>query len=555
MKKSGYRDDVRAIVSGKYFWICVLLVVFLSYGFATFNMAVSRDDLQGYIYTGEGNNMLASGRFTIHLISRLFSSPGQGPAVAFTNDILAILGLIWAAINFCIFFRRVCGSAISNTVCTIFTCVFISYPLIQELWEYLGAYRVVAIGFLCDSFALLLIYDVLHAKASNNWAKILAACILMMFTCAGYESLVPVYIFSVFAILALQVVYGTEKEKKLAEIIRQGLCYAGVLVVGLILRVVVHKIILVIANLEPAINGNTEISWGSAPFGQLFSSLLLEILQKYILRSIIYFPLTELAVAGVIMLVVGIFLAMRHGWSILLPGVGMYGSLIALSLVQGSATPYRSCQVFSLFVAFTAMLIAMLAEKTGKNWIRIAVIFLCGYLCFHQADQMNYFLTLNYIRSEQEMTVIRNIGLDLHKNFDMDKPVIFVGDFTLEDEITEAASIPENSRRWQLYQKLHFILVDRLHLEPEMPGRKLPESNVNSVIRFGRWAFSGSQEAMQRLFSFCGYDYILPDCISLQPEADAYVSEHDIPCYPQNGYIQDAGDYIVVHIFGDYRLE
>ena len=90
-KRNSYRNDIQTIISEKVFSFCVLLVAVLAFGFATFNMAVSTDDLQGYIYTGVGQNMLASGRFTIYLIDRLTSTTIRGPAVAYTNDILAIL--------------------------------------------------------------------------------------------------------------------------------------------------------------------------------------------------------------------------------------------------------------------------------------------------------------------------------------------------------------------------------------------------------------------------------------------------------------------------------
>ena len=552
-KKIGYRDDFCAIVSDKIFCICTLLTAVLAYGFATFNMAVINDDLQGYIYVGEGMNMLASGRFTIYLIDRLTSTTIRGPAAAYPNDILAILGLVWAGINFCIFFRRVCGKDISNAACTVFTCVFVSYPLITELWEYTGAYRVVAFGFLCDSFALMLMYDVLHRQQLGKWKKILVSCVLMMLVSAGYESLVPVYIFSVFAVLALQVVYGTEKEKKLTEITRQGLCYAGVLGVGLILRIVVHKIILLQLDLSPAMNGETAIVWGVMPAGQVLTQTLVGILRDYVLRSLIYFPLTELAVAAVILLVMGIAAGKKHGWAILLPGLGMYFSLIVLSLVQGCVTGYRSCQVFTMFVAFTAMFVVVMAERAEKSWLRVAVLILCGYLCFHQADQTNYFLTLSYMRTEEERSVIRNIGTELYSDFDMEKPVIFIGGgYTLSDGITEAASIPEDSGRWIVYEKIYTKVnayLEYYNLEQMgKPYRKLPQTNVNSVIGFSRWAFNQTQEPMQRLFAFFGYDYILPDCNALYTEAYAYVEDNQVPAYPKAGYIQDAGEYLIVHI-------
>ena len=550
-RKNSYKADFQSIVSSRSFCFCVLLVALLAFGFSTFNMAVSVDDLQGYVYTGSGRNMLAAGRFTIHLIDHLTSSTVPGPISAYANDLLAILGLIWAAVNFCILFRRICGAAVSQAACTLFTCLFVSYPLIAELWEYIGAYRVVAFGFLCDSFALVLMYDVLHQRDAGSWKKALSASILMMLVCAGYESLVPVYIFCVFAVLALQAVYGNPQEKKTAVMIRQGICYAGVLLAGLVLRFAVHRIILFALNIPPETNGSASIAWGRYPFVTTIIRLLFWFYQDYILRSIVYFPLTEVLVASVILLVIGVAAAKKQGWSILLPGLGMYFSLIALWLVQGSVTGYRTCQVFAIFVAFIAMLVVMIAEKARRPWVRTAVLILCGYLCFIQADQTNFFLSLNYLRSEEEMTMVRDIGDDLYENFDMEKPVIFVGYHTLSDDIIEAASIPEDSLRWRVYRKAMSVSTgfwERFNLHLNHYDRKLIGSNVNSVIQFARVSFDGNQEGMQRLFAFAGYRYTLPDCAAIQAEADAYVNEHNVPAYPRDGFIRDVGDYIIVHI-------
>lgn len=550
-RKSSYWEEFQEITSGKAFRFCVLLVVLLAFGFATFNMAVSTDDLQGEVYVGSGRQMLTSGRFAIYLVDMLTASTLRGPAAAYTNDLLSILGLVWAAVNFCIFFRKVCASAISSAACTVFTCVFVSYPLIPELWEYLAAYRAVAFGFLCDSFVLILMYDVIHEKQPGNWKKILASSVLMMLVCAGYESLVPVYIFSVFTILALQVVYGTKKEKTLTEIIRQGLCYAGVLAAGLMLRVVVHRLILLVLETDSVINGATTIVWGHHSVGVVLLRTFRGIVENYLLRAIVYFPLTELVIAGVVLLVIGIAAARRFGWTILLPGMGMYLSLILLCLVQGCVTHYRSCQVFTIFVAFAVMVVVMVAERQKRPWLRILVLVLCGYLCFHQADQTNHFLTLNYLRSEEEADVIQKIGSDLYGSFDVRKPVIFVGEHMLSDAINEAASVPENSGIWKFYQKVYAaadVLMSKLNVPLSEPERKLPQSNVNSVISFGVNAFGYSQTAMAQLMTFYGYDYELPYCYELLPEAEAYVAENQVPAYPADGYIQDAGSYIVIHL-------
>ena len=138
------------------------------------------------------------------------------------------------------------------------------------------------------------------------------------------------------------------------------------------------------------------------------------------------------------------------------------------------------------------------------------------------------------------------------ENFDAEKPVIAVGGYTLRDATVEAASIPEDSIRWRAYLKLYNIagdLLERMNFESEEPSRILPQSNIASVLFFSTiYSFDGTQDPMQRLFSFAGYDIVLPSQQEQRTEAAAYVVEHDMPAYPKAGYIKDVGEYIIVHI-------
>ena len=67
-----YSNELRFFFSNKFFISCILFTVILTFGFATFNITVGMDDLEGELYVGSGNAMLAAGRFTITLLSRVF---------------------------------------------------------------------------------------------------------------------------------------------------------------------------------------------------------------------------------------------------------------------------------------------------------------------------------------------------------------------------------------------------------------------------------------------------------------------------------------------------
>ena len=538
-----YKKELSAFLHSRVFMVCVILVTALSFGFAMTNVTISIDDLEGERYTGSGNDMLRAGRFGTFLWTRLTGAWDH----AFLIDALSLAMMIFAVINWCILFRRVTDHAVSMEACTVFSCVFVSYPLMNEVWEYTGTNRIICGGYLLLSIALLLVYEQIHEGQWKKPWRLILASLLMMLVCASYESVVAVYIFFVFAILALQIVYGTEKEKTLWEVLRQGMIYASVLVAGLILRVVVHQIILAVMDLEAKTNGATKILWGTMPAGQILKNLALDWIRDYVFKGIIYFPLTELCVAAVVLLVIGVFACKKHGLVLLVPGAGMFLSLVILSLIQGEVSPYRTCQVFAAFVAFVAMLVANWACGRGGK-LRVGVLVLCGWLCFQQASCLNYFLTMNHVRSEEEAYVIRDIGTDLESSFDMSKPVIFIGGYTLSDSTLEAVAVDEDSTAWKLYQNVYAFTYQMMGEEYDVSqlSRELPQSNVNSVIQWGTHAYR--QQGMQNLFAYYGFDYVLADVVAIRDEANAYAQSIGMPAYPKDGYIQDAGEYIIIRI-------
>lgn len=535
--------------------IAVLVIALLSYGFAAANLTISIDDLEGDRYTGSGNQMLQAGRFGTVLSKLLRGGIWNTP---FSVDVLAVILLILAAVNLCILFRRIAGDQIPMMSFIIFGCVLISYPLMNEIWEYSGANFNVCIGFFWDSAALLLVHGWLHSTGRrNHWALLLASG-AMMWVGSSYESLIPVYIFLVFALLALQIVYGPAGEKKLTEVLRQGLVYAGVLAAGLLLRLLVHQVILSVLDLESQTNGSTVLYWSFWPVPVVIENLIQEITQLYLLNGLIYFPITEFVAAFALFVVISLAACRKHGAVLLLPGAGMLFSLFILSLIQGTASPYRTCQVFAVFVAFTAMvLITWIQNRQWKRagWVPALLCAAACWLCVFQAVYLTNFLQANHMRSQEEAAVIRDIGTKLEAEYDPDKPVIFIGSYEISDYTLEQVSIPEDSTAWKVYKKglrkhseIFYVPYDEAAL-----SRKLPVTNVNSVLDWAVEAF-GSQEAMYHLFEYYGFDYTPAD-LDAYPEAAAYAQAQDMPVYPRNGCIAETDEYIIVRLGENLQLD
>lgn len=544
MKK--YLDDVKALIKSRAYLFCMFAIALISFGYAAVNTSISIDDTEYDRYVGSGNVMLSAGRFGVWFWSFL-ERRWQN---SYFTDIIAIFFFIFACINFCVLFKRISKGKIGIGALTVFSCLFISYPLMNEIWEYTGTNVTICGDFLFVSISLLLIHSFIHSeKKLKNWLYLSISVPLMTLVCAGYESVVSVYIFFVFAVLALQIIYGEEKEKKFLEILKQGLVYASVLVLGLVSRIVIHRLILILFNIPAGTNGATAVLWGNMPAKDIILKLFDDWFVQYIFRGVIYMPLGVLVFSGIVFVIMGIVAAKKHSPTILLTGAGMILSLILLSLVQGVYSPYRTCQVFAAFCAFTGMMLVSAfpkGENKKKNFLRICALTLCGFLCFYQAAYLNYFLELNHRRSESEEATVRQISHDLRADFDRNKPVFFVGSYSLSPTIIEAASVAPDSKEWILYNKLcskYFSLTGR-EFDPATLSRKIPDTNVNSLIYWSIFAFN--QETMAHLFAYYGCDYVPADyntCYTPANEAGAAM-----PAYPQTGYIKDMGDYIVVKL-------
>ena len=525
------------------------LTLLLSYGYAIATTRVSIDSLEGDRYIGTGGVMLSTGRFGMNLWAAVLGYGRAEPSYAFGIDLLAALLLALAAVSFCALLRKAAQDRISMFGYGLFACLFVSYPLMNEIWEYSGANVCVCGGYLLDAAALNLLWDARQPGVPwrGRALRMGAAALCLMVVCSSYESLAAVYVLAVFALLTLEQLLAAERPR-LVAVLTEGLWYAAALVGGLCLRMLVTTGIHLVLPPQAAANGATEILWAFYPFIYLAKLLVKSILINYALRGCFYLPIAELTVAALVFIVLVIVLAVRKKRPLLLlTGAGTLFSLVLLSFVQGKCSPYRACQVFALFVALAGLAVYELLRRAAARRAVLlgSVQLLAVLLCLRQAMYLNHLLAVDYQRSEQEAAVVRTLGTELVRDYGTDKPVVLVGRYTLGENITRYTTA--DPMQHPLYRFF------REHTSWESGDTvKYVETNCNSVLNWSVTAFSEVDDvygqAAEHLFRYYGFALDMTHSAALHEQAQTYADAHDLPGYPRAGAIVDCGDYVLVNL-------
>lgn len=533
--------------SNRFFMAALLLTATFCYATSVTQITIGRDSLEGSRYLGEGQIMLAAGRFGMNFLATLFGYGYAEPPVQPYVDLLATVLFVLAAIHFCVLMRKICGERISRVGYGIFACSLISYPLINEIWEYTGANVCVAAGYLLAAGAVYILHDVLYRQElslKGRIGRLFTASFFCLVICTSYESISVVYVFTVFMVLLLQ--QWTGERLKFSALMRQGILYASALLTGIVMRVVLHQVILDVFSLTKETGGATNILWGVYPFWNVVETLVKQCIIYYVMRACFYFPILEFVLAVMLFgLLLVITVIRNHRPLMLLTGGGLLFTPFLLPLIQGRYAPYRTCQVFAMLVAMTAMAIYESLKRWKKrHWLKRVCAGAMVFLCLYQSAYLSQLLNLDYIRSEEEAFVIRTIGTDLERQCDITKPIVVTGSYTLGEELLQPVTVDvaesliyawfQHRTKWEADTTIKFV-----------------DSNVNSVLDWALHAFNelgSAGTAMEKLFRYQGFDFHFELDLERQAEAERYAKDQELPGYPQAGYIVELSDYIIVNL-------
>ena len=528
----------------KRYFLVVLFFAVLSYGYSVTHQTISIDDLRRDYYLGRQATKL-SGRWGMVFWTRLM---GATRYAAFIDKYFALVFLLLASVTFAALLHHITKK---NRILpyTIFSAAMVTYPLLNEIWEYTGTDFFVCGNMLICGLVLIRL-TLLSEETRGLPFKALAKCaagpfilagVLLSLVASSYEAGVFFYITAACLVLFLR--YAVPGRGIKSPWLTDGILCAVPIALGVVLRFVFGAAILALTHRTYYGGGDTGIKWQVTLMG-----LIRLVLVDYVAKGLIYFPITIFAFcAGFFVLLCAVLCIRRKSLLPALLGVLTLISLFGLSLLQGSPQPYRTGQNLSVFTAFVCYLYAFYAddeltrEKAGAGVGKIrkglmqAVLFGLLYLCLHMSTYNNWILSLNNQRSMNEEAVAWNLGYELQAHYPP-KPIIFVGWEYVGSYIESQMRTDPSAWNGNLYIRAY----RRLQGGQDPANLRSAQTNVNSVLT---WSVQ-TDDMMQQYFMYHGFDLpILPTTeTAVREEAAAYAQEINMRAYQ----IEERENYIIV---------
>ena len=531
------KERIEYFIKDIYYIIPVLIVAILCFGFVLTHTCVSIDTLSDYRYF-EGEELLAQKRFGTVFLNKIFHVMQFNP---FFVDFIAVMFLVISAITFCMVMQKASNGKIKKICYTIFSCLFISYPLINEIFVYTPAGLSIALGYFGTALSVLFMQNFFENK---KWGYAIFSVIIMIFVTATYESFVSVFFCSIMIVLILQNIYKTEKislKKSFVEFLK----WLIPIILAIIISRIVASLIMNILNIQPSYNAAQQILYGTEPLDTIFHNLIDGITYSFILKGLYYLPITVLVISVVLNFIMSVACAIRRkSITIYLLFLGARITLIALSILQGSASPYRTCQVFALFTAFTFMFFTSSVMNASTNKVIKTIIVIAMFtLVFYQSKDLHKWFYLNNLRYESEKQELIEVANQLNENYDTTKPVYFVATFSLPVSVKDKLYM--NTEDWR-YQIVSNVKENMKTESYRKASDRITETCIFPYFYWGYQAFRESGTEIFKWLKLLGYQFKQGDANFLHEHEDEW--KQTIPKYPNKGYIYETNNYIVVNL-------
>ncbi len=547
------KEDFLNLCRNKLYVLSVSFTAVFGYGFLITHQTVGIDDTPYAYYFEEGLNVIV-GRWLLFLINKVFRISDFTP---FVTDLAGVILLMTAVTVWCTLLYSMCGKKVPLWGYVFFSCIFLSSPLIAEVYTY-HLHNGVSIGYLCTGLSLYGFKELSEVK--GNGKKMLAAglrtSLFLVMALGCYESFMIVWLLGGFLVL-LTKSYMEARPKVIYSLLGGALAA----VASIVLRGIVIAVLIGIFGLgdmrEEAVARSVSQMLGWLLEPGAFGTLAMAFKRVYVMYGVFahaYYPIRIFVTAACIMVVCGLYDSIRrkNPWLIVLT-FGCFIASFLLVVVEGKATLYRAAQFLPVICGYGAFLVVYAAERLkskpflagrAKAVYGISAFFLCVVL-WNQCFDMNRWFYVDWMKYQSAVDTAGQIANVLEQHYDTSKPVVFTGTFQPPKGIVGDAFVGYNTATFYR-MKQWTDLVDEHLLEKfyREYGVWVAQTPALSVLDWGINAF-GNDEELVRFFAMHGYQII--------GNRDAELFEAALRCsidwpgFPEEGSIQDMGDYIIVH--------
>lgn len=543
------KEELTYFLSKKCTVLPLLLTAVCSYGFEVVTPIIGIDDTAVSLYYEDGLAVVM-GRWVFFLLNRVFHLSEYSP---FITEMLGVLFMCLAAVLFSVLFRRIFEERVPLLGYTVFMCVFVSSPVISELYIYY-LHNGVGIGYCVTALALLLFMDALKESGVSRF-RFLGGSMLLLWIAAGlYESFMIVYILGVVCILFLR--GAADKEEPNLKNVFGSLGMTAVnCVVCLILREIMIASITFCFHLQDMIGimdkksiGGVLVLFQDKEGIQNLIMLLKRFWVMYHVNAIVHLPVTVYEFAILCFAVGSVVLAVRRKniWYPVL-FAGMYITPALLTVIEAKPTLYRSCQFLPFYAATGVLVFCFFAGRFLRKGAGAA----CGLvaasaLIFNQASELNRNFYVDYLKYQDARNVTRQLGYEIEKRFGEDIPVIFTGHYILPDSILGEYRVDYSSKQYQLIAMVTDLVDVNLKDKFCTPvGYNYIGEAINPFLLWAVDAFDGTGTQMIRFMQLEGYSFETvtdPEIIK-----EAREIGESMPKWPQEGSVSLQDGYVLVN--------
>lgn len=503
----------------------VLISTILCYAYYLTHETVTIDSLSSDRYYH--GLLVAQGRLTATIIENYLGFEHLPIAV---ENIIGLICFILGATVFCIIFDK--AKPQSNVLpYTFSTCLYITFPLMNEYFMFKGSVLTTGGSILLVSFAL---YFALKIK--NLIASILISSIFIFFAYSWYESFILVYIGAVFLLLILL----ADGQKSQKEVFFNGFWLAPTLFLGFSLEEIISNAIINLCNITQDNNNAVGTAWLSS--SATLKSFFYDFIYSFVSKIFCYAPFAILFIFLAVAFVLMILQTKSTKKPILIFFYfGLALTVFFLSIYRGAELAYRTEQGIPFYIsAITLLLSSKIINSNGKKTLKIIASLSLVIILTVQICSSNYWYHVNVLRDKEEKQVVCNIAKDLEK-YDKNKPVIFIGYYQLSNNIEDKYTVKKDSVAGRI--------IDYTSKKAKKSYTYTAcQTSISSYISWSIYSFSSANVELKKFFNSCGYDFKLGTNEQFKEATKKYIN---IPSYNDSGYILDAGDYIVVKV-GNY---
>lgn len=542
-------EEFKYFWSNKFYAVAVSLTAVCSYGFLVSHETIGIDDTCIPLYFEDGLAP-AVGRWTLYLINKCFHLSDFAP---WMTEIAGVLLLLFAVTAWCVVFSRILGRGKSIVGYTFFSAVFLSCPLISEIYVYY-LHNGISLAYGLTAICLLLVLKAMETGQikKKRASYTVGAAVVLAAALGCYESFMIV--FAVGMLFAFILVRGFADHEK--KYLGNPLSWVGMLFVTAVSAVAFRWLILSLISAlfhieipeSFLVKYRSVFSFEDMSRAEFFMNVK-RFWLKYYLNAFAYLPIAVLVFGIAALFMLCIVRGIRKK-DIFLPLAALAVPLApaCMVIIEGKETYYRASQYVPLIGAFAIFLILMLIREHLPKFCMAVGAALAFVLLWNQCAEMNKWFYVDYLKYQDTRNVMEQVAYDLEKGYDLQKPIVFRGAYFVPFGIAKDAYLEFDSARYRWIRRIGDLidphLVEKYNAEG-VYGYVFAETPVNSTLRWGVTAFDGTGGELGNFMKMLGHDFKIETDLKKIEEAQKRTVE--MTNFPENGYIREYEEYIIVN--------